>query len=334
MGETSDENLATPKNQTTPIILLQRAKRIPKRLWNTPEAQVRRLKLRSESQRRYRARKAAERRIEEERGRKNYESSSSSDSDEVMSGIAALDSDSSASDDDQVQVQQEYPDEGTLAANQNLLRMEDNGNTFVLHQEDVEPDEEEDDLAIIVKKFAQIKVSSNVSDAAIEKLFRMFCEEKERLSRLLAQRRITKSFRKSIRPQAIKCIPTVFCSYYIQEKQDDEQNILYKTSDVREIPTKYLNLPATSNQILLRMESYVKLPDIKRSYIRKHGTQNIKEHFANCHVSVDGVKESAKGKRTFIIVTLRINKCLYVYRVFNPLMGNQASKPSPVELLR
>ncbi len=331
MGDTSADAAETPKNQNRPIIVLQRAKRMPKRLWNTPEAEVRRLKLQSDRQRRYRARKEAERRILKERGRGDNSSSSSSDN-EAMSGIDALDN-SSSSEDEQLEVQRQYPNEATLAVAQDFQRVNYNGITHVVHQEQV-TDREEDDLAIITKKFAQIKVCSNVSDLAIEKMFKMFCEERERINRLLDQRRITKSFRKSIRPQAIKCIPPIFCSYYIQEKNEVGETTLYKTADVREIPTKYLNLPPTSNQQLLRMESYVTLADIKRSYIRNHGTENMREHFQNCHVSVDGVKESAKGRRTFIIITLRINKCLYIYRVFNPLVGNHASKPSPVELLR
>ena len=330
MAEASDPDNENPKNKNPPLVVLQRAKRMPKRLWNTPEAQVRRLKLQAETQRRYGARKKAEQRILRNRQRQD----SSSSSDDGMSGIVELQSSSSEGEDDVPSLQRQYPTEGILAAaQQHEVQLHYNGNTDVPHQLDFR-DGEEDDLAIIAKKFAQVKVGSNVSDGAIEKLFKMFCEEKDRISRLLQQRRITRSYRKSIKPQALKCIPTVFCSYNIQETTTEGQIMLYKTTDMREIPTRYLNIPPTSNQKLLRMESYVRLVDIKRSFIKNHGTDNLKEHLANCHVSVDGVKESAKGRRTFIIVTLRIHNCLYLYRVFNPLIGNQASKPSPVELLR
>ncbi len=329
MADSSGQKRATPKLKNNPVIVLQREKRIPKRLWNTPEAQVRRLKLHSASQRRYRARKAAEKRLLEER--QHPDSSSSSDDEDRMSGIAQLDS--TSEEEGNEQLQRQYPGEAALAIAQNVISVNYNGITCnrIPNQE---PPEEEDDLAVIVKKFAQIKACSNVSEEAIEKMFKMFCQEKERINRLLLQRRITQSYKKSIKPQALKCIPTVFCSYYIEEKTEDGQTLLFKTKDVREIPTKYLNIPPTSQQKLLRMESYVKLADIKQSFIRNHGTDKLKEHLANCHVSVDGVKESAKGKRTFIIVTLRIHQCLYVYRVFNPLLGNQRSKPSPVEILR
>ena len=268
-----------------------------------------------------------------ERNRRDSSSSDGSDTNLCnMSGITPL----SESSDEETLLQRpvEYPDRGDLALALTIPVVEhDESITAELHQDDLHFPEE-DDLFRLVKKLSVVKVSSNISDLAMEKLFKVFCEELEAIKQMLAERRITKSYKYSVKPQALKQIPPVFCTYYIK-KESTEGTTILKTSEVRSIPTKYLQLSTTGEERLLRMESYVHLKDIKRCYLRTHGAGiDKKEHFGSCQLSVDGVKESAKGKRTFVIVTLRIKSCIYVYRVFNPLLGDSSSKPSPVDILR
>ncbi len=58
------------------------------------------------------------------------------------------------------------------------------------------------------------------------------------------------------------------------------------------------------------------------------------EHLKETQILADGVRESNKGKRTFVIVSLRIRNCIYPYKIFNPLIGVPESKPSPVDVMR
>ncbi len=111
---------------------------------------------------------------------------------------------------------------------------------------------------------------------------------------------------------------------------------MYKTvKDLKVIPGKYLNLPATEGTKLLRCETYVRLKDLKRHYLEEHGRNaTTLKHLRNCSVSADGVAESKKGSRTFVAVTVRFGTCLYPVRIFNPLIGVEESKPSPKEILR
>ncbi len=316
----------TPQVQ---LLVLRREKRMPRRLWNTPEAKVRKLQLQAVRQKKYRARKRAEARIAL-RNRNDSSSSEDSDTNQCnMSGVAPLDD---SSDEEAIlDRQEEYPDQGDLALALHTEVVQ--SFTPEIHETAFHP-KKEDDLFRLVRKLAQVKVGSNISDLAMEKTFKLFCEEIDNIKTLLTQRRITKSYKYSLKSQALKQIPPVFCTYYIK-KESTEGTTILKTADVRSIPNCHLQLPTTGQETLLRMESYVHLSDIKRCYLRTHGAGiDKKEHFGNCQVSVDGVKESAKGKRTFIIVTMRIRDCIYVYRVFNPLLGNNASKPSPVDILR
>ena len=65
-----------------------------------------------------------------------------------------------------------------------------------------------DDMERIVQKFATIKVSSEVSDEAVEKLFAAFCQEMDSIQRLFLEKRLTSSYRNSIRPRALEFCPT------------------------------------------------------------------------------------------------------------------------------
>ncbi len=124
--------------------------------------------------------------------------------------------------------------------------------------------EEETMLDRIVRKLIEIKVTSRVSDGAIEKLFAFFCDEIEAISELLNTGQITGSYKKSIKRKALKKIPPIFSSVSIHNMENDQPHIM-KVKNLRSIPKEYLNLPPTGKKKLLSMEAIVHLRDIKRT---------------------------------------------------------------------
>lgn len=64
------------------------------------------------------------------------------------------------------------------------------------------------------------------------------------------------------------------------------------------------------------------------------GRQKFREDCKNIDLSVDGVQESSKAKRTFRIVSVRFGLAIYVLRVFNPLQGIKHAKATREDILR
>ena len=75
----------------------------------------------------------------------------------------------------------------------------------------------EDSLNDLVRRVTMIKVGSDVSDEAIEAMFKLFCEKSGQIRALITARRITSSYKKSIKPKALAFCPTIYCSYVVQE---------------------------------------------------------------------------------------------------------------------
>ena len=83
----------------------------------------------------------------------------------------------------------------------------------------------------------------------------------------------------------------------------------------------------------------MKLASIVHHHLSVHeplgfGRDVLLQQLRNCQVSADGVAEALHGSRTFIIVTLKVGRCMYVFHMFNPLIGVKRSMPDPTELMR
>ncbi len=311
-----------------------RARRLARGLWGTPVAAERRTHLANLRQSRRRARRKAH----EERFLRRQAGGDASDEEEVgnESGVDPFDSDEPVGDPED-RNQENWDDlsggpppmEVEDAIGENSTRIPLNWHSRQRQQEDPEPD-----IDRIVRELINIKVTSRVSDKAIEKLFSFFCKERVTIGELLQSGQITSSFIKSIKPKAIKQIPPILSSVTLQEEGEAGPK-LTKVKNLTAIPKAYRDLRPGGPKQLLSTEAYVSLRNIKTTYLLRHRDKerallDLKE----TQISADGVKESNKGKRTFVIVSLRIKDCIYPYRIFNPLIGVANSKPSPVDVLR
>ncbi len=311
----------------------KRSKRLPKSLWGTPEARERKAALNSLRQSRHRARrKAQEARFFQRRAINPQKESTDDEDGGTISGVDPLQSDEDAGNPED----RDHPDQHDLRHGR-TIPVEEVDSTQIppIRNPYLEPQEEETTLARIIRQIIEIKVTSRVSDNAIEKLFKFFCNEIEAISELLATRQITASYKKSIKARALRQIPPIFSSVSIHEEDGPESKIV-KVKNLRSIPKDYLNLPRTGNKRLLSMEAMVHLRDIKRIYLLRHRGMGERalEHLKETQISADGVRESNKGKRSFVIVSLRIRNCIFPFKIFNPLIGVQESKPTPVEVMR
>ncbi len=198
---------------------------------------------------------------------------------------------------------------------------------------DVSLEDQRDELSRAV---ASVRATSVCSDEAIEKLFKVVASRADSVKNLLEAGLITKSYKKSLKSIAIRGIPKVYCAISVQNLNDPGGEIV-RLPPVRAIPKKYLK--PMDNQRLLRTDSYVNLCDIADFHIRLHRKLNyteeeITEQLQNMDVSIDGVRESAKGQRKFVAVSVRFLSCIYLWRIYNPLVGDDASKPSMDEILK
>ncbi len=195
-------------------------------------------------------------------------------------------------------------------------------------------DKTTEEIKKLAKEFALVKCSSYVSDAAMDKLFRMFVANHEVIMKLVLNGVVAGNYTKGIRPLITGQILPIYSSILL--KIMDERGPRYKVvKNLKSIPAEYLNLPDNGPTKLLRIDTYTRLKDVKENYLATHGrTAETLQNLRNCAVSADGVAESKMGSRTFVVVTVRFGFCLYPVRIFNPLIGVEESKPSAKEILR
>ncbi len=195
--------------------------------------------------------------------------------------------------------------------------------------EDLSPDEK---FALAVQK---VKGSSNVSDAAVNKLLEVVVENLETVRELQGDRGTSMLYSRRLKPLAAQFTPKVKSGVLLEVKHP--HGIEYRhEQELDSIPKEYL--AGEGNLRVIREEAYVSLQDIKRHHEGIHAMRGItretlKEHYQNCAMSVDGVQESHKGKKKFHVVSLRLGSCIYLYKIFNPLIGHPAADPSLGELL-
>ena len=193
------------------------------------------------------------------------------------------------------------------------------------------------DVEDIVRKMAGICFRHEVSDRAVEDLFSMFCANSHAICELLETGKLRASWRFFIRPKALLSCPKVRSSYVVERAYGGEVTLLSK-DDLDTIPNEILTLSHDGPRRLMRTAAYVTLADIKAHHIKVHAGKMTREEIArdlmHVQISADGVRESQKGTRSLIIVSVRIGRCIYLHSVFNPLIGVPGSRPTPTELLR
>ena len=190
---------------------------------------------------------------------------------------------------------------------------------------------------MIVKAVATVKIRSEVSDNAIDSLLKLFCHHQADIRRLLRTGELFPNYRKCIRPKALEFCPAIMCAYVLERKYAGDVTQIEKDG-LETIPANVLNLPNHGTRCLLRTEAYVSIRAIKKHHIMLHkgkiSDEMIRNQLQNADMSADGVRESAKGARSFTILSIRFGRCIYIVSVVNPLLGVRHSKPSPTELLR
>ncbi len=194
---------------------------------------------------------------------------------------------------------------------------------------------QDDDLNTIARSFATIKVTSHVSDNAIDKLFGMFVRYSDKILPLLQDGVIRSSYSKSIRPVLVAQLLPIRCAVLLKLENAAAGYKYNRIEGLQVVPAEYFKPAPNRGTVLLRTEVYVKLKDIKETYLAAHGNSAAAQHaLLHCTLSADGVKESNTRSRTFIIVTIRVGSCYYLVRMFNPLIGVTDSKPKPKEIFR
>ncbi len=188
------------------------------------------------------------------------------------------------------------------------------------------------------KKLTSAKCRSLISDAGMEKIFRICIENIDTFKDLIDHGLVTKSFKNSLLPLALRQIPRIFCGILVEHNSPTGQTYEHKTN-MDSVPQWYWNLDPGASTQLMRIEGYVHLADIKKHYASTHeklgfSTESIKNDFKNCHLGADGVKECNKGKRTLVLVVLRIHRCVYPWIVLHPLIGIPVCKPTLHDKLR
>ncbi len=308
-----------------------RAKRLPRILSGTKEAAERKKEKQRERQARRRER------IRQQRMRRAPSSSSESDkdqdhpvSDDGGGGAGAFDD---AEDDDQGPEPAPFHEPG-LEDDMMHARETVTEQAPTTYRPSVR---EDDDAKVheLVRGVVRLKVKSKVSDAALDAMFNLFYEKKDTLVLIKEKSLLPTNYTNGVRPYATDRLPEFPCTLLLKEEDPARGTFYRKLENLKTVPAEFFNLPATSRTKLLRQETHVSLTDIKKMYKDAHGdSEEVKQQLLNCDISADGVAESKSGARTFVVVSIRIGTCIYVYRIFNHLIGINESKANALELLR
>ncbi len=198
--------------------------------------------------------------------------------------------------------------------------------------------DEDDKLKKLAREFAQIKCSSNVSEAAIEKLFFMFNENNGDIRELVNSGRISHSYRNTVKPAILEQILAIFCAVYAH-KVDEQGNLqtVYE-KDQPTLSTEALTTKPPYKKVMW-YEAYVTLKQIVDLHIELHREKGMPEEelqntLRTCSLSIDGVAEAKKGPRRFIVSTIRFGTCCYLWRMVSPLIGDNDAKLDAQDLCR
>lgn len=147
------------------------------------------------------------------------------------------------------------------------------------------------------------------------------------------------SYRKSIKPVVMKGLPKFTYATLVHDPSKDPPNDLVYTTDLDAIPEDLINLGLHDEKTLLRQDGFTTWQEIKAFHKKlMHRSGRSEEQFRqeclSLDLGLDGVQESKKGIRTFLIVSLRVGNYIYIIAIYNPLLSNNLAKPSATEVLR
>ncbi len=196
----------------------------------------------------------------------------------------------------------------------------------------------EDDVEKLARFFAMIKCSSYVSDAAIEKLFKMFTENAPLITGLVNSGRISHSYLNTVKPTMVQGIPTVFSALYAHKVDEDGTKRTVHERDLITLPVEALAQEPPYSKVMW-FDSYVHLKEIVDLHIAEHlkrgmAPEEVHNTLKEGSLSIDGVVESRKGPRRFVVTSIRFGNCIYLWRVLTPLIGDPDAKLYPEDLCR
>ncbi len=194
---------------------------------------------------------------------------------------------------------------------------------------------QDDKLQQLAGEIAKIKVSSNVSDSALDKIIGSIADNREAFGDLLDTGVLKASYTKGMKPHLLQKLPKFNISVLLKVEDSSKGYYYEKFDGLTEIPEEYLKLPANGKKTPLRNECSVQVSEVKKLFLETHGGRSAANlrHLKNISLSADGVQESKRGSTTFIIVTMRIHQTIYLVHIFDFRIGVAESKPTAVEIL-
>ena len=159
------------------------------------------------------------------------------------------------------------------------------------------------------------------------------------LVEMLASGELGMSYRHSIRPKLLVGLPQFRYGALIEDKNKPEEERYTYKGNLQTIPAKLINTTAGHSERLLRQDGGTSLAEIKKFHwrvISSHGgtREDFLKHCNNLDVSIDGVREAPKAKRTLLVVSVRLGGRIYALTIYNPLLGVPYAKPSLETVLR
>ncbi len=196
----------------------------------------------------------------------------------------------------------------------------------------------ESGLEVLARQFALVKCTSYISDNAIEKIFSLIVKNYRLFQELLIKGEISTSYKYSIKPTCLKGIPPIFMAVSLHKVDPDSGEVTtYKERGLKTISNQMLYAKPPYKKLIC-MEGYVNLSSVVDLHLELHEKKTSPESLSiqllNSSLSIDGVAESKKGARRFIITTIRFGHCIYLLRILNPLMKDDDAKQSAHDLLR
>lgn len=206
----------------------------------------------------------------------------------------------------------------------------------------VEPDDTDpgSDPTWLAREIARIKCTTFITDEGISKMCKLFLTNMTAISELLESKMITTNYRHGIKPRSQIVIPKLTCA--LKVRQRGAANDFY-VHGLSVIPARFLRCRVRVGTrwrrfyTVLRQECHTSLPQIRAHYERLHprlSRSQLDTIYKSAAFGIDGVSETNKGKRTLILVTLKLKDDIFLWRCINPLKGVKGAKPSPEELLR
>ncbi len=203
---------------------------------------------------------------------------------------------------------------------------------------EISSQEDEDDLKKLAEAFAMVKCTSFVSDAAIEKLFTMFIDNGPLIQTLLNSGRISKSYLNTVKPTCLQDVPNILSAIYAHKVDDNGILQTVYERDLTALPVEAVNRKPPYKKVMW-FDSYVNLKEIVDLHITIHlkkgfSAEEVHNTLKKCSLSIDGVVEARKGPRRFVVTSIKIHNCIYLWRIVTPLIGDADAKLNAEDLCR